>query len=130
MIYRGNDPRLYPPTSPYSQVVSDDHYVFLSGVVAADIPGGDVLRGDICAETRLILSTIRDLLHQHGTALHRVLRVDVYLADLAEIGAMDAVYQEFFAGHLPARTCTGATELCGGCRVEITVMAQRGDGIT
>jgi len=127
MIRRRNDPILLPPASPFSQVVSDDRYLFLSGVVAADIPGGRALVGDIRAETRLVLTTIGDLLRRHGAALDDVLRVDVHLADLSEIQAMDEVYRVFFGRCPPARTCTGATGLFGGCRVEVTVMARRGD---
>jgi len=124
MIRRQNDSLLNPPASPFSQVVSDGQYLFLSGVVAADIPGGEALVGDIRAETRLVLTTIRDLLRRHGVALDDVLRVDVHLADLAEIRAMDEVYREFFRHRPPARTCTGASGLFADCRVEITVMAR------
>lgn len=125
MIRRGNDLVLYPPTSPYSQVVSDGDYLFLSGVVAADIPGGEVVVGDIRGETRLVLAAIADLLRRHGASLERVVRVDVHLRDLEEMAIMDQVYRRFFRHQLPARTCTGNATLYGDCRVEITVMARQ-----
>jgi 2-iminobutanoate/2-iminopropanoate deaminase len=57
--------------------------------------------------------------------MDRIVRVDVHLADLAEIGAMNEVYRRYFeAGKYPARTCAGSAKIVGGCRVEITCMAR------
>lgn len=121
-----NDPALPEPDFPGSHMVLDDRYVFLSGLVAADIDGGDACVGDIRAETELVLRSLERMLGTVDCRLEHAVRVDVHLADLSEIDAMDAVYRGFFAaGRYPARTCTESPHLCGGCRVEITVMARR-----
>jgi len=120
------DPTLLTPTSPFSHIVLDDHYAHVAGRVAADIPGGEDLLGDVRAETRLVLESIAFTLAAHGLAMDAIVRVDVHLTDMDEIGAMDEIYAEFFTiGGFPARTCTQSTQLFGGSRVEITCTAQR-----
>ncbi|MCP1675266.1 2-iminobutanoate/2-iminopropanoate deaminase [Natronocella acetinitrilica] len=121
-----NHASLPKPQFPGSHVVIDDRYVYVSGLEAVDIPGGDALLGDVPAETRLIMDTLSEMLAAVECSLADVVRVDVHLADIADIGAMDAVYAGYFPdGRYPARTCTGASGLFGGCRVEITMMARR-----
>ena len=120
-----NDPDLPAPASPFCHVVSDDRYAFLAGRVAADIAEGKAALGDIAAETDLVMRSIHDTLARLKLGMERIVRVDVHLTDLAEIAAMDAVYRCFFTeGAYPARTCTQAGRLYGGCRIEITCMAR------
>jgi 2-iminobutanoate/2-iminopropanoate deaminase len=126
MIRRLSAPGLPPPGAPYSQVVLDDAYAFLAGVVAADVPGGAAAVGDVRAETEAVLRAIRDVLARLGLGLDRVVRVDVYMTDLDEAGAMNEAYRRFFPdGALPARTCVEVRRLVDGCRVEITCVARR-----
>ena len=121
-----NDQSLPPPLFPGSHVVTDDHYVFVSGLTAADIPAGAKLLGDVAAETRCVLEHLQGLLSNVGSGLDAVVRVDVHLTDIGQIETMDSVYAEFFdAQRYPARTCTESPNLCGSAHVEITVMARR-----
>ena len=119
-------PRAVPESkAPFSQVVMDEHYAFLSGLVAADFPAGLEVLGDVAAETRAVLGAIRDMLAELGLDMERIVRVDVHLADLDDFDAMDAAYREFFApGTHPARTTTESRRLFGGSRVEITCQAR------
>ncbi|MGI9303264.1 MAG: RidA family protein [Gammaproteobacteria bacterium] len=120
------DPHFVTPSSPFSHVVMDDLYVFLAGIVAADIPGGDAVVGDVRAETELIMSTIRKVLQSVELDMDSIVRTDVHLADLDEITEMDRAYGSFFeSGDYPARTTTQSDKLFGGCRVEITCTATR-----
>lgn len=65
------------------------------------------------------------MLNQEEGSLADVVRVDIHLADLKDISAMDAIYSEFFGpGCYPARTCTESPSICGGSRLEITLMAK------
>lgn len=115
-------PRAVPASkAPFSQVVVDDHYAFLAGLVAADFPEGRAVLGDARAETRAVLTAIRDMLAEIGLDMNRIVRVDVHLVDLDDFDAMDTAYREFFdAGTEPARTTTESRRLFGGSRVEIT----------
>ncbi len=120
-----NDPTLPVPLFPGTHMVLDDRYVFLSGLTAVDIQGGETVLGDIEGETRLVLRRIRRMLASIGSGMDRVVRVDVHITELEEIRRMDAVYAEFFeAPRYPARTCTQSPRLYGGAHVEITVMAR------
>ena len=121
-----NDPTLPAPLFPGSHLVIDDDYVFLSGLTAEDIQGGETVLGDIREETRLVMRRIQRMLESAGCRLDDAVRVDVHITDLDEIRMMDAVYAEFFEDHrYPARTCTQSPRLYGGARVEITLMARR-----
>lgn len=122
-----NDAKLPPPPFPGSHMVLDDNYVFVSGLVAADIvdPNHPAM-GDVAAETQLVLDELRRMLETAGCGMNRVVRADVHLADLDDIEVMNKVYSEFFqAGRRPARTCTESPRLFGGSRVEITLLARR-----
>lgn len=111
--------------APFSQVVLDDHYAHLSGLVAADFPEGRAVLGDVAEETRAVLNAIDGMLKEIGLDTGRVVRIDVHLATLDDFDAMDAAYREFFdEGRFPARTTTESPRLFGGSRVEITCMAR------
>lgn len=121
-----NDPTLPKPGFPGSHMVIDDHYVFISGLTVADISNGQAARGNVKEETQLVMHELDRMLQQEGGSLADVVRVDIHLADLKQINALDSIYAEFFEpGRYPARTCTESAHLCGGSSVEITLMATR-----
>ena len=111
--------------APFSQIVVDDNYAFLAGLVAADYPEGISVLGDVGEETHSVLTTMRSMLQEIGLDMDRIVRTDVHLVDLDDFDAMDHAYQSFFEkGKYPARTTTESTRLFGGSRVEITCMAR------
>jgi 2-iminobutanoate/2-iminopropanoate deaminase len=124
-----NDPSIPDQDAPFSNMVRDDDYVFLSGLVAPDLEGGEAVVGDITAETRLVMTAIKRLLASVGLETADVVRVEVHLVDLDDMDEMNAVYGGYFAdGQAPARTTTQSNKLAGGAGVEITCMARvRGD---
>jgi len=73
----------------YSQIVVDDRYVFLSGLVAADFPEGQKVLGDVKKETRAILTAIRSMLAEMGLDINRIVLTDVHLANLDGFEQMD-----------------------------------------
>lgn len=104
------------PRAPYSEGVRYGGLIFLAGKTA-----GAGERG-VQAETRRALEAIRDALVRFGSSMDRVLQCNVYLVDMAEWGAMNEVYAEFFPGNKPARTTVGIS-LGGDSRVEIDCIA-------
>ena len=121
-----DSPRLEPGTSPYSHVVIADRDCFIAGIVAADIPGGEAVMGDVEAETDLVMRTICNILADHGMDVADLVRVDVHLADLDDIHAMDRAYGRHLDREAtPVRTTTQSAKLHGGSRVEITCMGRR-----
>lgn len=123
-------PKAVPETSaPFSQVLIDDQYAYLAGLVAADFPAGKAALGDVTAETHAVMTTIKSILDEVGIGMDRIVRSDVHLADLRDFDAMDAVYRGFFEdGRYPARTTTESRRLFGGSKVEITCQARLQEG--
>ncbi len=112
--------------APFSNLVLDRDYAFLSGLVAADVEQGLAVLGDVRAETEVVMKTIKFLLGEVGLDMSDIVRCDVHLADLSEMDAMNEAYGGFFeAGRYPARTTTQSGALFGGSRVEVTCMARR-----
>jgi 2-iminobutanoate/2-iminopropanoate deaminase len=111
--------------APFSQIVMDDNYAYLAGLVAADFPEGQSVLGDVSEETHSVLTTVRNMLQEIGLDMDRIVRTDVHLVDLDDFDAMDLVYRSFFEkGEYPARTTTESPRLFGDSRVEITCMAR------
>ncbi len=102
--------------APYSEGVRHGGLLFLAGKL-----GGGGERG-IQPETRIALESIQDALERFGSSMDRVVKCSVFLADMAEWGAMNEVYAEFFPENKPARTAVGAG-LSGTNRVEIECIA-------
>jgi 2-iminobutanoate/2-iminopropanoate deaminase len=110
---------------PFSHVVVDGVYAFLSGIVASDVPGGAAAHGDIAHETEIVMAAIREALGQIGLGMERIVRVELHLTDISRMPELDRVYRRFFpSGALPARTCTQSGGLAGGSNLEITVTAR------
>ena len=125
MIKRIQPDTIPESNAPFSQIVLDGYYAYLSGLVAADFPEGRAAMGDPGAETRVVMRAISDMLNEIGLNLEDVVKAEVHLADLNDFDAMDDVYREYFppAGY-PARTTTESPKLFGGSKVEITVQAR------
>ena len=111
--------------SPFSHVVIDGAYAFLSGIVASDVPGGVAAHGDIAREAEIVMTAIRGALAEIGLDMERIVRVEVHLTYIGRMPELDRVYARFFpSGALPARTCTQSGGLAGGSNLEITVTAR------
>ncbi len=104
---------------PYSQAVTHNGLIFLSGQGAVDPETNQVIPGTIEQEAELALENIRIILDAAGSSLNNVLQVTVYLADIKEYGRFNEVYTRYFKIDLPARSCIEAGKLPFGLRVEI-----------
>jgi 2-iminobutanoate/2-iminopropanoate deaminase len=111
---------------PYSQAVVHGGVVYCSGQIALDPETGAFLDGDVSAQTRLVLRNLDAVLHAAGTGRGRVLRTTVYLRDMADFGAMNAVYADFFGDARPARATVAVAGLPRDARVEIDCVAAVG----
>ena len=96
------------PRGPYSQAIIADGFVFVAGQGPTDPSTNQLELGDIAAETRRTLLNIQAILEAAGSSLRDVVRVGVFLADIKDFDAMNAVYREFFTVDPPARTTVGA----------------------
>lgn len=107
---------------PFSEAVRVGNLLFLSGQLGRDA-SGRIVPGGIAAETRQTMENIKAALERHGASLDRVVKVTVFMADMAEWAEMNRVYVTYFPNHLPARSALGANGLALGARVEIECIA-------
>jgi 2-iminobutanoate/2-iminopropanoate deaminase len=96
------------PRGPYSQAIVADGFVFVAGQVPVNPSTNELELGDAGSETRRTLQNIKAILEAAGSSLRDVVRVGVFLADLKDFDAMNAVYREFFPEDPPARSTVGA----------------------
>jgi 2-iminobutanoate/2-iminopropanoate deaminase len=116
---------------PYSQAVVHNGLVYCSGQLALEPHTGALVglhpdgSGDIPAQTRQVLTNLGAVLHAAGSDFEHVLKTTVYLRDMADFPAMNAVYAEFFPGNKPARATVAVAGLPRGVHVEIDCTATR-----
>lgn len=109
---------------PYSQAVVADGWVFCSGQIPLDPASGQMVAGDAGAQTRRVLENLKAVLAAAGSGLDRVVKTTVYLKDMNDFAAMNAVYGEFFPKDPPARATVQAARLPKDAAVEIDVVAR------
>jgi 2-iminobutanoate/2-iminopropanoate deaminase len=110
------------PRAPYSPVIRSGDLVFTAGQVAFDV-NGDVVPGGVAEQTRQVLANLEACLAAANCTLDDVLKVNVFLVDLAEFGAFNDVYRAAFSEPYPARTTVQAG-LVAPFRVEIEAVAR------
>jgi 2-iminobutanoate/2-iminopropanoate deaminase len=112
------------PVGPYSPGMGFERLIFVSGQGATDPATGKLAGTDATAQTEQCLKNVQAILQAGGSDLQYVLRCGVFLLDMSEFKAMNAVYSRMFGDHRPARTTIQAAALPGeGLRVEIDCIA-------
>ena len=113
------------PVGPYNQAVAAGGLLFCSGQIALDPASGTMVgEGDVEAETRQVLANLRAVLAAAGCGPERVVRTTVFLTDLADFAAVNAIYAKTFgSGVSPARACVQVAALPKGALVEIDAIA-------
>ncbi|HEY2829327.1 MAG TPA: RidA family protein [Thermoanaerobaculia bacterium] len=108
---------------PYSPAVRAGNLLFVSGQVPIDPATGNMIEGDIAAQTRRVLDNIGALLEADGVSFANVVRTTVFLADMNDFAAMNQVYGQYFVEPYPARATVQVARLPKDSRVEIDVIA-------
>ncbi len=119
VVFSGDAPR---PIGPYSQAVKVGNFLFISGQIPAD-KDGNLVKGDIKAQTRQVLENIKAILEAAGAGLENVVKVTVYLKDMNDFGAMNEVYSEYFGESKPARAAVEVSRLPKDVKIEIEAIA-------
>ncbi len=107
---------------PYSQAINAGNLVFCSGQIPLT-PDGALIEGDVAAQTRQVLTNLQAVLTAAGSSLDQVVKTTVFLADMGDFAAMNAVYAEFFPANPPARSTVQVARLPRDARVEIEAIA-------
>jgi 2-iminobutanoate/2-iminopropanoate deaminase len=109
---------------PYSQAVQTGNLVFCSGQIALDPATQEFQNGSIEEQTRRVLENLQAVLAAAGSDLNKVMKTTIYLADMADFAAVNAVYAEYFPTEPPARATVAVRELPKGAKVEIDAVAE------
>ena len=110
---------------PYSQAIVAGDFVFCAGQGAIDPATGDVLKGTIESETTRTLQNVGAILDAAGATYADVVKTTVFLADIDDFAAMNAIYATYFPDPPPARSTVEVAALPKGFKVEIEVVAYR-----
>lgn len=108
---------------PYSQAVQAGGFLYVSGQLPIDPASGLFAGEDITAQTRQSLSNIQAIVDSAGMTLSDVVKVNVFLKDMNDFAAMNAVYGEFFTEKFPARAAVEVARLPKDALVEIECVA-------
>lgn len=113
---------------PYSHAVWAGRRLYLSGQTPLDPTTGELAPGDIGAQTEQCFKNLAAVLEAAGLGLEHVVKVNVFLVDMADFAAMNAVYARMFEPPYPARSTVAVAGLPRGARVEIEMIARREKG--
>jgi 2-iminobutanoate/2-iminopropanoate deaminase len=108
---------------PYSQAVRVGKLIYTAGQIALDPASGKLVDGDITQQTEQVLLNLQAVLKAAGSSLKRVVKTTVFLQDIGDFAAMNAVYSQFFSQVPPARSAVQVAALPLGAQVEIEAVA-------
>ncbi|WP_146908400.1 RidA family protein [Arenimonas daejeonensis] len=109
---------------PYSQAVRAGDTVYLSGQIPLDPATGELVQGDIALQTRRVFDNLKAVCETAGGSLDQVVRVGIYVMDLADFAQVNAVMAEYFQAPYPARSTIQVAGLPRGARVEVDAVME------
>ncbi len=116
-------PSAPPAIGPYSQAIVHNGMAYLSGQIPLDPATVQVVEGDISAQTERVLENMAAVLAACGSSLGQIVKTTVFLKDMGEFAAMNAVYARYFATNPPARSTVEVARLPRDVKVEIECIA-------
>lgn len=111
------------PIGPYAQAVRAGGFVFLSGQIPIDPATGEVIDGDVSAQAEQVMKNLGAVLQAAGLGFDAVVRATIYLKDMGDFQAVNAVYGRHLGEHRPARAAFQVAALPKGAAVEIEMTA-------
>jgi len=111
---------------PYSQAVQVGNTLYTSGQIPLDPATGELIAGDITAQAQRVFENLRAVVEAAGASFNDVARVGIYLTDLGNFAAVNAVMAEYFQEPYPARSTIGVAALPRGAQVEVDLVLVRG----
>ena len=112
------------PRGPYNQAVRVGDTIYVAGQIAVDPATNQLVDGDAAAQARRVFENIKAIVEAAGSSMERVVKTTIFLANVNDFAAVNAVYAEFFTGTLPARSTVGVEALPGaGALLQIDAIA-------
>ena len=109
---------------PYSQAVEWNGMIFSSGMIPVDPQTGEIPE-DVEAQARQAFTNLTNLLTAAGTSMDKVIKTTVFIKDMNDFAAINQIYQEFFTGDFPARSCVEVARLPKDVKIEMEVIAEK-----
>ena len=125
MLERVSTPKAPAAIGPYSQAVWAGNFLYLSGMMPIDPATGALEPADITLQVQRIMKNIEAVLAEAGLTQENVVKTTCFLSDMANFGAFNAVYGEYFSSK-PARSCVAVRELPKSALAEVEVIAYKG----
>lgn len=120
VIYTENAPK---PIGPYSQATEANGFIFVSGQIAIDPTTNTFYSGnDIGEETRRVMENLQAIIFESGCKMSQVIKCTIFLKDMNDFAAMNAVYAAYFPEYAPARETVAVAGLPKNARVEISAV--------
>lgn len=119
-IATGNAPAAI---GPYSQAIRYNGVIYTAGQIGLDPQSGQMVNGDIAAQTRQVIQNLNAVLLAANSGLDHVIKTTVFLTDMGNFQTMNQVYEEFFGVTRPARSTVAVAALPRGALVEIECIA-------
>ena len=108
---------------PYEQAIKVGEFVYCSGQIPLDPSTGNVVDGDITVQTRRVMENLRAVVEAAGSSFERVVKTTVFLKNIGDFAAMNAVYAEYLGAAKPARSTVAVADLPRGALLEIELIA-------
>ena len=108
---------------PYEQAIKVGEFVYASGQIPLDPKTGNLVEGGITIQTRRVMENLKGVVEAAGSSLERVVKATVFLKNIADFAAMNAVYAEYLGQAKPARSTVAVADLPRGALVEIDFIA-------
>ena len=109
---------------PYSQAIIANKTIYASGQIPIDPQTGNIVSGGIEAQAHQAFTNVRNLVEAAGTTMSHVVKVTVYMADMADFATVNTIYEQYFTEPYPARSAVAVKQLPKGALIEVDVIAQ------
>lgn len=123
MIEKVLSPHAPAPIGPYNQAIRAGDFLFCSGQIPLDPATGELVAGDITAQTHRVMKNIEAVLAAGAATFEDVVKTTIFLIDMNDFAAVNGAYGSYFADIAPARSTVAVAGLPKGSRVEIEVVA-------
>ena len=121
IIYTQKGPN---PIGPYSQAISTDNLIFVSGQIPIYPENGELVIGSFAEQCHRVLLNLKIILEEGGSSLNQVLKVTIFMKNLKQFNELNEIYSEYFKSSKPARSCVEVRDLPKGVDVEIDAIAR------
>ena len=109
---------------PYSQGIVSQGFLFTAGQIALDPQTGELIDGDVRAQTRQVFQNLQAVLEEAGISFNEVVKANVYLVSMDDFPALNEVYAEYLGRSKPARATVAVAALPKGAKVEMDLIAK------